>query len=45
MPPIINPLAAHIQTLKRRLIIIWATVLLAMMVAFAFSVETGRGWA
>lgn len=39
MPPIINPLAAHIQTLKRRLIVIGATVLVSMMVAFAFSAE------
>jgi len=39
MPPIINPLAVHIQTLKRRLIIIGATILVSMMVAFAFSAE------
>ena len=39
MPPIINPLAAHLQTIKRRLIIIGATLLLSLMVAFAFSAE------
>ncbi len=39
MPPIVNPLAAHIQTIKRRLIIIGATVLVALMVAFTFSAE------
>ena len=39
MPPILNPLAVHIQTLKRRLIIIGATILVSMMVAFAFSAE------
>lgn len=39
MPPIINPLAAHIQTIKRRLIIIGATVLVALVVAFGFSAE------
>ena len=39
MPPITNPLAVHIQTLKRRLIVIGATILGSMMVAFAFSAE------
>ncbi len=39
MPPLVNPLAAHIQTIKRRLIIIGATVLVALMVAFTFSAE------
>ena len=39
MPPIINPLAAHIQTIKRRLIIIGATLLVSLMVAFAYSAE------
>jgi sec-independent protein translocase protein TatC len=39
MPPILNPLAAHIQTVKKRLIIIGATLLLALMVAFTFSAE------
>jgi sec-independent protein translocase protein TatC len=39
MPPITNPLAAHIQTIKRRLIIIGATILASMMVAFAFSAD------
>ena len=39
MPPIANPLAAHIQSIKKRLIIIGATILLSLMVAFAFSAE------
>ncbi|HET9312563.1 MAG TPA: twin-arginine translocase subunit TatC, partial [Nitrospira sp.] len=39
MPPMTNPLAAHIQTIKRRLLIIAATVLVFLMVAFAFSAE------
>ena len=39
MPPITNPLAAHIQTVKRRLIIIGATILVSMMIAFAFSAD------
>ncbi len=39
MPSIINPLAAHIQTIKRRLIIIGATLLVLLMVAFTFSAE------
>src|SRR6476469_4009547 len=39
MPPIINPLAAHIQTIKRRLIIIGATLLVSLMVAFTYSAE------
>ena len=39
MPPILNPLAVHIQTIKRRLLIIGATILVSMMVAFAFSAE------
>jgi sec-independent protein translocase protein TatC len=33
----IHPLAAHIQTVKRRLIIIGATLLVSLMVAFTFS--------
>ena len=39
MPSIINPLAAHIQTIKRRLIIVGATLLVLLMVAFTFSAE------
>jgi len=39
MPSFINPLAAHIQTIKRRLIIIGATLLVWLMVAFTFSAE------
>jgi sec-independent protein translocase protein TatC len=37
MTPMLHPLAAHIQTVKRRLIVIGATMLVALMVAFAFS--------
>ena len=39
MAQILNPLAAHIQTVKRRLIIIGATMLAALIVAFSFSAE------
>ena len=39
MAQILNPLAAHIRTVKKRLIIIGATILVALMVAFAFSGE------
>jgi len=39
MPSITNPLAAHIQTIKKRLIIIGATMLVLLMVAFTFSAE------
>lgn len=39
MAQIVNPLAAHIQTIKRRLIIIGATVLVALMGVFAFSAD------
>jgi sec-independent protein translocase protein TatC len=39
MPPIANPLAVHIQTIKKRLLIIGATVLIALMVAFTFSAD------
>ena len=39
MAQILNPLAAHIQTVKRRLIIIGATILAALIVAFSFSAE------
>lgn len=35
----INPLAAHIRTVKRRLIIMGATVLGALVLTFAFSAE------
>src|SRR5438309_11987839 len=37
MPQILNPLAAHIRTVKKRLIIIGATILVALMVSFRFS--------
>jgi len=39
MTQILNPLAAHIRTVKQRLIIIGATILTAMLVAFTFSGE------
>src|SRR5215510_9397838 len=39
MAQIVNPLAAHIQTVKRRLIIIGATILVALMGVFAFSAD------
>jgi len=39
MVQILNPLAEHIRTVKMRLIIIVATILMAMMVSFAFSGE------
>lgn len=39
MPPISNPLTAHIQTIKRRLIIIGATILVSLVVAFGFSAD------
>lgn len=39
MPTIINPLAAHVQTIKRRLIIIGVTLLVGLVVAFGFSAE------
>ncbi|HMU55940.1 MAG TPA: twin-arginine translocase subunit TatC [Nitrospira sp.] len=39
MAPSIHPLAAHIQTVKRRLLIIGATILVALAVAFTFSAE------
>jgi sec-independent protein translocase protein TatC len=39
MPPISHPLAVHIQTVKKRLLIIGATILIALTVAFAFSAE------
>ncbi len=39
MAQILNPLAAHIRTVKRRLIIIGATILTALVVAFSFSAD------
>jgi sec-independent protein translocase protein TatC len=39
MAQILNPLAVHIRTVKKRLIIIGATILVALMVAFTFSSE------
>ena len=39
MAQLINPLAAHIQTVKRRLIVIGATILTALLVTFSFSAE------
>ena len=39
MPQILNPLASHIRTVKKRLIIIGATILVALMVSFSFSGE------
>jgi sec-independent protein translocase protein TatC len=39
MPPIHNPLVAHIQTVKRRLIIIGTTILVSLMIAFTFSAD------
>ena len=44
MPPIINPLAAHIQTIKRRLIFIGATLLVSLMVAFASTSAEMVAW-
>lgn len=39
MNQIINPLAAHIQTVKRRLIIMGATIFVALIFTFFFSAE------
>src|SRR5690349_23836126 len=39
MPPITNPLAVHIQTLDRRLIVMASSILGSMRVAVAFSAE------
>ena len=39
MAQILNPLGAHIQTVKKRLIIIGATIIVALLVAFTFSGE------
>ncbi|MGA6828515.1 twin-arginine translocase subunit TatC [Nitrospira sp. NS4] len=39
MAQLINPLAAHIQTVKRRLIVVGATILTALIVTFSFSAD------
>jgi sec-independent protein translocase protein TatC len=39
MASIVNPLALHIQTIKKRLLVIGATILVALVVAFTFSAE------
>ena len=39
MEQIVNPLAAHIQTVKRRLIVMGVTLLVCLVVAFSFSAE------
>ena len=39
MPPIANPLAAHLQTIKKRLLIIGATLMVSLIVAFTYSAE------
>jgi sec-independent protein translocase protein TatC len=39
MDQIVNPLAVHIQTVKRRLIVIGATILVCLLLAFSFSSE------
>jgi sec-independent protein translocase protein TatC len=39
MAQILNPLGAHIQTVKKRLIIIGATIVVALLVSFTFSGE------
>ena len=39
MEQIVNPLAAHIQTVKRRLIVIGVTLLVCLVGAFSFSAE------
>jgi sec-independent protein translocase protein TatC len=39
MEQILNPLAVHIATVKRRLIIIGVTILVALIVTFSFSAE------
>ncbi|MBH0181836.1 MAG: hypothetical protein HP490_09220, partial [Nitrospira sp.] len=33
----INPLAVHIQTIKRRLVVIGAAILVSLIVTFSFS--------
>ena len=42
MAQILNPLAAHIQTIKKRLIIIGATILVALMVCLCLFRRDGR---
>lgn len=39
MSPISNPLALHIRTIKKRLIIIGATIMVSLVIAFAFSAD------
>ena len=39
MDQIVNPLAVHIQTVKRRLIFIGATIFVSLLLAFSFSSE------
>ena len=39
MNQIINPLAAHIQTVKRRVIIMGATIFVTLIFTFSFSAE------
>jgi len=39
MAQILNPLGAHIQTVKKRLIIIGATIVVALLVSFTYSGE------
>jgi len=39
MPSISHPLAVHIQTLKKRLLIIGATIVVALSIAFTFSAD------
>jgi len=39
MAQILNPFTVHIRTIKKRLIIVGATILVALMVAFGFSGE------
>ena len=39
MAPMLNPLAAHIRTVKRRLIIIGATIVAALVLTFTFSAD------
>ncbi|MBI3355399.1 MAG: twin-arginine translocase subunit TatC [Nitrospirae bacterium] len=39
MDRIINPLATHIQTVKRRLMVMGATILAALILTFSFSAE------
>ncbi|MDH4328898.1 MAG: twin-arginine translocase subunit TatC [Nitrospira sp.] len=43
MEHIVNPLAAHIQTVKRRLIVIGAAILVSLIFTFSFSADM-VGW-